>query len=143
MTVGSFVADSNDRRVRPRPMYLSHNPRRLRIGPPKPAVGALGLVQAQPGLGHQACHLRANLGPRVAVPDLLNDEFWGFYFFNSDFRWLLGVDLVGFMLSCWINAQIHGLYLIVAGLCLYLMMAGLCLYLMMADLCLYFVLQHL
>ena len=44
MTVGSSVADSNDRQVRPRPMYLSHNPRRLQIGPPKPAVGALGLV---------------------------------------------------------------------------------------------------
>ena len=78
--------------------------------------------------------LRANPGPRAAVLDLLNDEFWGFYFFNPDFKWLLGVDLVGFMLSCWINARIHGLYLIVAGLCLYLMMA---------DLCLCFVLQHL
>ena len=44
--------------------------------------------------------------------------FWGFYFFNLDFRWLLGVDLVGFMLNCWINARICGL--IVAGLCLYL-----------------------
>ena len=32
---------------------------------------------------------------------LLNDGFWGFYFFNLDFRWLLGVDLVGFMLNCW------------------------------------------
>ena len=44
--------------------------------------------------------------------------FWGFYFFNLDFRWLLGVDLVGFMLNCWINARICGL--IVAGLCFYL-----------------------
>ena len=44
------------------------------------------------------------------------------------------MDLVGFMLSCWINAWICGLYLIVAGLCLYLMVA---------DLCLCFVLQHL
>ena len=42
----------------------------------------------------------------------------GFYFFNLDFRWLLGVDLVGFELNCWINARICGL--IVAGLCLYL-----------------------
>ena len=25
--------------------------------------------------------------------------FWGFYFFNLDFRWLLGVDLVGFVLN--------------------------------------------
>ena len=44
--------------------------------------------------------------------------FWGFYFFNLDFRWLLGVDLVGFVLNCWINARICGL--IVASLCLYL-----------------------
>ena len=51
--------------------------------------------------------------------------FWGFYFFNLDLRWLLGVDLVGFMLNCWINARICGL--IVAGLCLYLMVANLCL----------------
>ena len=49
-------------------------------------------------------------------------EFWGFYFFNLDFRWLLGVDLVGFGLNCWINAQICGL--IVAGLCLYLVVVG-------------------
>ena len=35
---------------------------------------------------------------------LLNDGFWGFYFFNLDFWWLLGVDLVGFVLNCWINA---------------------------------------
>ena len=41
-----------------------------------------------------------------------------FIFFNLDFRWLLGVDLVGFVLNCWINAQIYGF--IVAGLCLYL-----------------------
>ena len=41
-----------------------------------------------------------------------------FIFFNLDFRWLLGVDLVGFVLNCWINAQICGL--IVADLCLYL-----------------------
>ena len=45
-------------------------------------------------------------------------EFWGFYFFNLDFRWLLEVDLVGFVLNCWINAWICGL--IVAGLCLYM-----------------------
>ena len=44
--------------------------------------------------------------------------FWGFYFFNLDFRWLLGVDLVWFVLNCWINARICGL--IVVGLCLYL-----------------------
>ena len=43
--------------------------------------------------------------------------FWGFYFFNLDFRWLLEVDLVGFVLNCWINARICGL--IVTGLCLY------------------------
>ena len=45
-------------------------------------------------------------------------DFWGFYFFNLDFRWLLGVDLVGIVLNCWINARICGL--IVVGLCLYL-----------------------
>ena len=45
-------------------------------------------------------------------------EFWGFHFFNLDFRWLLEVDLVRFVLNCWINAQICGL--IVAGLCLYM-----------------------
>ena len=44
--------------------------------------------------------------------------FWGFYFFNLDFRWFLGVDLVGFVLNCWINSRIYGF--IVAGLCLYL-----------------------
>ena len=44
------------------------------------------------------------------------------------------MDLVGFMLSYWINARICGLYLV---------MVGLCLYLMVADLCLCFVLQHL
>ena len=44
------------------------------------------------------------------------------------------MDLVGFMLSCWINARICGLYLIVASLCLYLMVV---------DLCLCFILQHL
>ena len=44
------------------------------------------------------------------------------------------MDLVGFMLSCWINARIYGLYLIVVSLCLYLMVV---------DLCLCFVLQHL
>ena len=51
---------------------------------------------------------------------LLNDGFWGFYFFNLDFRWLLGwiwLDL------CWI--------------------VGLFLYLMVVDLCLCFVLQKL
>ena len=44
------------------------------------------------------------------------------------------MDLVGFMLSCWIYARIYGLYLIVVSLCLYLMVV---------DLCLCFVLQHL
>ena len=53
---------------------------------------------------------------------LLNYGFWGFYFFNLDFRWLLGVDLVGFVLNCWINARICGL--IVAGLCLYLVVVN-------------------
>ena len=41
---------------------------------------------------------------------------WGW---NLDFRWLLGVDLVEFVLNCWINARFCGL--IVAGLCLYLL----------------------
>ena len=46
-----------------------------------------------------------------------------FIFFNLDFRWLLGVDLVGFVLNCWINARICGL--IVTGLCLYLVVVDL------------------
>ena len=44
--------------------------------------------------------------------------FGVFIFFNLDFRLLLGVDLVGFVLNCWIIARICGL--IMAGLCLYL-----------------------
>ena len=137
-------------------------------------MGALGQVQAQLELGHQARHLRANPGPRATIPNLLrprappivlairglnlakesdyktlldnqlgkqmfddgyvhhgllklavwllNDGFWGFYFFNLDCRWLLGLDLVGFVLNCWINARICGL--IVAGLCLYLVVVN-------------------
>ena len=43
---------------------------------------------------------------------LWSNGFWGFYFFNLDFRWLLGVDLVGFMLClCFVLQHLRKFHL--------------------------------